>query len=132
MRNKTADDIISSHPEYEDFGVALEHGCTFTYSILSDEPPRELHVFAHHSGQQVGSAEFIEEWAVGKMPESANVHNVEVAEDHRGHKIASSMYILAELILKLPLDDFWGDGEQTADARAFWAREDRPFGRRSS
>jgi hypothetical protein len=91
-----------------------------------DRPWREVQVSVQWQGGHVASADFLDDSVF------ALLRAIQVAEAHRRRGLATAMCVLAERVLKRALCVMWGEGpfdlKQTADARAFWERPDRPFG----
>lgn len=127
---KNAQSFIDERP-HTVFKKAQDYGCLFYYKF-SPCPPgelREVVIKALKEGIEVGSSEFVEDLNFGGSPTTAHVQNVEVHEDHTRKGIATSLYVLAERLLEVPLQNEWeGDIKQKPPAVKLWAQPDRPFG----
>jgi hypothetical protein len=76
--------------------------------------------------EQAGDADFS---ADIEMKWSVHCQNVSVVSAHQRHGIATSMYVLAERVMGLPMTNLWeGDPRQSEEAQGLWAQPNRPFG----
>lgn len=113
-----------------DFVTAQSHGYTFWWQDTGEG----ILVVVKEGSTTVGSATFIRDIAFtadgSQRCHEAHCDSVEVDEAHGRRRIANSLYILAELILQVPLYDYW-DGDQkyqSVAGAALWAQPNRPFG----
>jgi len=97
------------------------------YKIYYDDMDQlvNLNICVHTGKEQAGSATFI----VTDDLLMAYCETVEVFPKHRRKRIATGMYVFAEIVLDMCLTNHWAnDPEQKKGARKLWAMENRPFG----
>jgi len=123
----SAAELISTNP-HDVFTSITIMGYSMEYSQLKDPMPSlvDLDIRVLKDDLIVAQANFSDAETVG-----AYCQNVEVDKEHQRKKLATAMYLLAELIYSKPLFNFWsGDHCQSEAAKAMWANPKRPFGQR--
>lgn len=56
--------------------------------------------------------------------------NITIGDEYLRNGLANAMYVLAEIVYRKTLFDFWGgDKKQSTLAKLLWAQKDRPFGK---
>lgn len=124
--------LINDNPR-SDFQRAQGNGYSFWFHDTFDN----LIIVAKLGNQEVASATFIRDFTnettldgIRQVCREAHCDSVEVEEPHRRKRLANSLYILAGLILRVPLWNFWEDDQsyQSTAGAALWAQPNRPFG----
>lgn len=114
---------------------AVDSGYTFQYVYDPSLSLCPLVVYAQKDGDYAGSATFNLGNTMtpdGCVQDHAFAQDVGVQAEHQRTGVATAMYVLAEIVLRVPLKDGWDyeGSPQKPDAKALWAQPDRPFGQR--
>ena len=115
--------VIARNP-FPEFDKILARGYAMYYHLrrIPDEGILDLSVEVRLAAHVVGSATFSDR---GRY---AYCQNVGTVEAYRIQGIATAMYVFARSIFGKPLSNFWdGHGEQSADAKALWAKKGHLF-----
>jgi hypothetical protein len=103
-------------------------GYALFFAIDGAAPSREMRIQVRVGDEQVATARFREQ---DTSEPSAYCDNVWVIDEHQRCGLANAMYLLAEIVLGVPLVNVWKTlGQQSDAGRALWNQPNRPFGRR--
>ena len=94
------------------------------YQLTAERKPFPR-VVATLEGSEVGHVEFLISSVASSRTMAQSGDKLWVHKDHRGQKIATAMYVLAEAFFGATIVKAT---EQTDAAQGFWEQSDRPFG----
>jgi ribosomal protein S18 acetylase RimI-like enzyme len=119
------DEFIERNP-HPSFERVIDQGYEVLYAVESPSCVyRALDIQVKHGKDVVAKADFVTD----QNHEFGHCQNVFVESEHRRHGIATALYVFAELILGVKLENFWDNTKnQQEDAAKFWNRPNRPFG----
>lgn len=103
------------------------------YSFWYEREDRELRVRVMHEGKEVAHAEP----KISLCGTMALCDDIDVITGHKRRGLGTSMYVLAERVLGVVLENAWDRNDhswpgrkQSEEAAALWAQPNRPFGKR--